>query len=114
MESLQIPEVRGSNRVIGKILLSAYLLLNEEKMKRTKKKPGMGILEIFLFYYLLRRKCFLIASFQVVKVIRKEINCFSLNLKDADAGELISFHLTDSQCKNKTKISFSVVASVTI
>ena len=67
-----------------------------------------------IFYEFYEENVFLIASFQVVKVIRKEINCFSLNLKDADAGELISFHLTDSQCKNKTKISFSVVASVTI
>ena len=38
---LPIPEIFGSNPVIGKILFWTYLLLTVEKTKINKKRPGM-------------------------------------------------------------------------
>ena len=44
--SLSIPEVRGSNPVIGKNLYSTFIVNSIEKTKIKKKRPGMAIQNI--------------------------------------------------------------------
>ena len=44
-QSLSIPEIQGSNTVMGKIYDNTHLMLTVEKTKINKKRPRMAHLE---------------------------------------------------------------------
>ena len=48
-QSLSIPEIQGSNTVMGKIYDNTHLMLTVEKTKINKKRPRMAHLEKKLF-----------------------------------------------------------------